>query len=464
MVKFTYEYVKEFFEKNGYTLLDTEYKNSRTQMNAICPIGHKITKSYASIRNGINCKMCNVLKPTTPKIPFSEVKEQIESRGYKIVSQKYINAGEKMDLICPGGHNYSTNFSDFKTGRGCKICSIEKTKVTNLQRYGVEYVAQLDSVKKKIRESVLKKYGVKYATQSEIVRQKTKTTNLRKYGVEHVFQSKTIREKIRKSVFEKYGVDYILQLKSFHDKIKITNLKKYGVSVASKSEIVKQKTINTNLKKYGAKYYFQSSDYKKIKKTLLDIYGIDYPAKLLEIRRKAINTCLKKYGVEYVGQCEQIKEKIRQTCLRRYGVDNPFKCLEIRKKILRSSFKRKPYTFPSGKVVYVQGYEPFCLDMLLKMNYTDSHIICGDISSDEGINIPIIDYIREDGKSASYFPDIYIPVMNIIIEVKSQYTYDKEKERNILKMKATANSGYNIYLYIFDKIGTLIYGDFYPAI
>jgi len=34
-----------------------------------------------------------------------------------------------------------------------------------------------------------------------------------------------------------------------------------------------------------------------------------------------------------------------------------------------------------------------------------------------------------DDKEHSYYPDIFIPSDNLIIEVKSDYTYEKDKEK-----------------------------------
>ena len=49
-----------------------------------------------------------------------------------------------------------------------------------------------------------------------------------------------------------------------------------------------------------------------------------------------------------------------------------------------------------------------------------------------------------------YFPDFFIPIYNLIIEVKSSYYYKLNENINILKKEYTINSGYN-FLFIMDK-------------
>ena len=92
-------------------------------------------------------------------------------------------------------------------------------------------------------------------------------------------------------------------------------------------------------------------------------------------------------------------------------------------------FKFKKYTYPDGKIAYVQGYEPFALDDLIKLGITDI-LTCRS-------EVPSIWYLGKDEKRHRYFVDIYIPSLNKMIEVKSFYTYNKylEKTYEYLNLK-----------------------------
>lgn len=114
---------------------------------------------------------------------------------------------------------------------------------------------------------------------------------------------------------------------------------------------------------------------------------------------------------------------------------------------LKSCFTYKDFILPSGKVVKLQGYEPYVLAELLLTYNEDDILICRcNIESVTGK----IKY-EQFGVSHSYFPDFYIISINTIIEVKSTYTFNKHKEKNLLKEAACKNLGFNFKFIIYEK-------------
>lgn len=106
-------------------------------------------------------------------------------------------------------------------------------------------------------------------------------------------------------------------------------------------------------------------------------------------------------------------------------------------KVFLSRYRK--FTFPSGRVVNTQGYENMVLDDLLKI-YDESDIFVG--ASEIRNQIGRIKYTF-DGKIRSYYPDIYIKSINLIIEVKSEYTFNQHREINLAKEKACLEAGIN---------------------
>ena len=51
-----------------------------------------------------------------------------------------------------------------------------------------------------------------------------------------------------------------------------------------------------------------------------------------------------------------------------------------------------------------------------------------------------------DNTERRYYPDIFIPKDNIIIEVKSEYTLNKEWDKNQAKFEATKSLGFDFRL------------------
>lgn len=233
---------------------------------------------------------------------------------------------------------------------------------------------------------------------------KIKNTSLKKYGVEHYFMNKDIIEKRKQTCLDKYGVESVLQLKDVIKKYRETNLKKYG---------------------------------------------FEYPIQSKKIKEKRKQTNLQNYGVEYSLQRKEVIEKRKKTTLEKYGVEHALQNPDIANKASNTSYTSKLYKLPSGKEIRCQGYEPFALDELLKVE-KESNIVtgCG--------NVPKIWYNDEAGKKHRHYVDIYIQDQNKCIEVKSTWTFEKQKNEVLLKQKASKELGYKYEIWIYNGKGEKI--------
>ena len=123
------EEIRQFFEKEGYELLSTEYVNKNTKLEYICPEGHKHSISWDNFSHGRRCPECAMkIRKSKLKIPYDEIKQAFELEGYILLSTEYINNSSQLEYICPKGHKYSTNWDNFKQGRRCPECGIETVK------------------------------------------------------------------------------------------------------------------------------------------------------------------------------------------------------------------------------------------------------------------------------------------------------------------------------------------------
>jgi len=113
---------------------------------------------------------------------------------------------------------------------------------------------------------------------------------------------------------------------------------------------------------------------------------------------------------------------------------------EFQKKCISSSGKKKKYVLPSGKEIFLRGYEPNFLDYVFKNNLLkEDDVICSPER---------IDYEFE-GKRSYYYPDFYIPKLNLIVETKSKWILNKQGvERNLAKEHATKQNGFNFLLIV----------------
>ncbi len=335
---------------------------------------------------------------------------------------KKLSSLVRLDFICKCGKPGNKTFRImFEKGSLCRDCTIilynERHKASLKANTGFEYALQNKDILQKKKDTCLTRYNVEHATQSDIIKQKTKQTCLSRYNCEYVSQVKEIREKIKNTWFSNYGVYNPLQSEIIKNKTKQTCLRRYGVLSTSLLLSVKLKMISTNLKKYG----------------------VTSVMKVQKFKDKQNQTCLNRYGVKYVSQLESIKKKRTQTCLAKYGVKHTSHA-----SIPYKPFKFKVFTFPCGKEVHVQGYEPFALNDLVKDGYTAEDILtCRS-------EVPTIWYTTPDTKKHRYFVDIYIPKENKMIEIKSNYTYNLHQDKIMLKAEECVRQGYNYEIWIYD--------------
>jgi len=253
----------------------------------------------------------------------------------------------KKDNICKNENcNKSTKFRGIFNGYA-EFCSIQcvtrskiirnRSKKTNLERYGVEHASQSKEIKEKSKRTCLEKYGVENAFQNKEIQKKYKNTLLKKYGVEHNSQTKSYKKKYKDTLKIKYNVENISQVKEFQDKKKKTSLENYGVDNPMKSEVVKE----------------------KFKQTCKEKYGVENVSQVKEFKEKSKRTCLEKYGVEYANQNDIIKEKIKKTSYINNG-GYSFHSPAIREKIEKTNLEifgnKNPMKTEKGKKLFVDSF------------------------------------------------------------------------------------------------------------
>jgi len=117
------DYVKNIFKKEGYELLDTEYKNNRKKLNYICPEGHNNKITLSMFTRGNRCPTCyNNRRGFIKTLSYDYIKSEFNKRGYKLISDIYVNCTEKLMAMCPDNHKIAINWADFSQGHGCRKC------------------------------------------------------------------------------------------------------------------------------------------------------------------------------------------------------------------------------------------------------------------------------------------------------------------------------------------------------
>jgi len=157
-----------------------------------------------------------------------------------------------------------------------------------------------------------------------------------------------------------------------------------------------------------------------------------------EGNKKTKSFSINKYGEKaFIKACE---------CREENHQDKMDKIMNVEEE--SEEIKVKEYVFPSGRTELCEGYESMCFDLLLKDGYKEDDLVVCYKGHDE------IWYDNPDtGKRIRYFPVGFILSDNAILEVKSEYYYNKEYQNNMAKFKAATAMGLNVHVYIFNNNG-----------
>jgi hypothetical protein len=214
------------------------------------------------------------------------------------------------------------------------------------------------------------------------------------------------RESAKKTCLFKYGVDNPTKLKKISEKISIN----YKNKSDFEKELMKENQKNTSFDKYGT-WFVNTSSYKK----------------------KVKETSIEKYGVDDYRKSDVFKNKVRDIIYERYGVLN---LSHMTHEFKKSWFGNKINGLHQPSNLKYQGtYE---LDFIEK--YYNKVVI-------EKIN-PIQYKLNENNHY--YHPDFYLPKYNLIVEVKSSYTYESDLDKNLAKKEYSIKNGFN-FIFIIDK-------------
>jgi hypothetical protein len=211
---------------------------------------------------------------------------------------------------------------------------------------------------------------------------------------------------------------------------------------------------------------------QKARKTFKEKHGVEWGSKLDSQKEKSRRTKLEIYGNERYNNSDAISitniiisisekalinEKRRRTNREKYGIENVLMRADVRSKSARSNSIGKEYTLPSGNIIFVRGYENYVLDSLFADRYLEDQIITDDHFKFRKSAIPTFSYVDVARHLMKYFPDIYIPHENRIIEVKSEWWWDgagskkyaSRLENNLRKQKAVVEADYNYEVWIY---------------
>ncbi len=262
-----------------------------------------------------------------------------------------------------------------------------------------------------------------------------------KYGITTNFFKKLLKE---------HGLEYINKAKNPEDRsfkiiqcnfnkiieeyTKTKNMaaiaKRYGVC----STAIRDWLIRHNVPRRTHKLAPSKENIEHIKTELIELYdqGMDKSAlaKKYNLTRYHITKILK---TEFSDK--KMRSKSQATTLKNQNSD-------FQQKVLNNHYKSKNYVLRSGKIIKVMGYEDDFLNHVLQIKQMSE----ANFEFDQKLHIS---YKDGTGNYRKYFPDFYLPEINLVVEIKSSYTLTNQKEMNEKKFEA-AKQKYN-FICIVDK-------------
>lgn len=241
-----------------------------------------ITKTAKVKLNSKNMDYYHELGFDGEKGTFVEIPVKMLTKGSEYLVEYECDVCHNVFQISMYDYRNKSNKNGFDC---CKACKGVASKMTNLERYGVENPMQLDSVKDKVKTTMFERYGEDNAMKVKSIQDKAKHTNMEKYGCENCLQNPLILEKQRKTMIDKYGVEHPTQNKEIFDKVKRTFIKKYGVDNPMKNKESVDKLSDSLLNRTPEQLAIA---WEKRKKTNRERYGVDTALCIESYRHKDV--------------------------------------------------------------------------------------------------------------------------------------------------------------------------------
>jgi len=411
------------------------------------------------------------------KIDFEQAKNIIESNSMKLIWTKEefnINykttTSTKIHVVCSCERKKDLTLDNIRKGSTCRECADERNR--NLQKKNrTTFFIAVDICKEngfKLTWSE-EEYNENFKTMTKPIpvkctnceKESNRTITNIKFGTrcKHCVIPKTRLLKYDEvnDVYKENGIKLLWNEKEFSEKFTGCDQKIPVICICNE----KKELCYTNVRQ-GHKCQDCGNNRKK---------NYDEVVKIVEDKSMKLNmsdekfsdtyismnspiTILCKCDNEYTVRINDVKngyackecglEKTINTSMERYGVPNAMQNAEI---FMKSQMKSsKLFTFPSGKVIDIHGYENFALKELLESGIFEEDIIT------EADRVPEIWYIDGENKKHRHYVDIFIKSQNRCVEVKSEWTFIQEKFMSY-KQNTAKSIGYEYEIWIYDHKG-----------
>ena len=134
-IKWNYNKVKEYMNKEGYELLSKTYRDNREKLEVRCPYGHQYGVSWSNFYSRKSrCPYCYGRYLT-----YEQVRAYIQETGSELISDTYVNAHTHLNVKCKCGNIYPITWNNYKNGKRCpKCCHNRKIDINYVKDFALK--------------------------------------------------------------------------------------------------------------------------------------------------------------------------------------------------------------------------------------------------------------------------------------------------------------------------------------
>ena len=121
MKKLNIEFIRKEFEKEGYELLTEVYENKYTRLDYVCSRGHKHNTHWKLWNSSqkVRCPYCY----GNAKLKIEFIRAEFAKEDYILLTTVYEGNKQKLEHVCPNGHQRFITWNDWSQGKRCPCFS-----------------------------------------------------------------------------------------------------------------------------------------------------------------------------------------------------------------------------------------------------------------------------------------------------------------------------------------------------
>jgi len=122
MHKLTVKDMQSFAKRKGWKFLSDSYINSGSKLKWMCDKGHEFESCWDNVKQGHGCPHC----ANCAKLTINKFREIAKMKGGECLSNKYVNNHTKLKFRCNKSHEWFASPSKISSGQWCPKCHLLK--------------------------------------------------------------------------------------------------------------------------------------------------------------------------------------------------------------------------------------------------------------------------------------------------------------------------------------------------